>query len=108
MSDHPAVPHAGVRVVVLAAVSVWDGQVDTYDISYQWALSLGDFVGGELCVESAPGEVSVVETRGRAAKVDGRFPHWVLPWRGRERYSIIVYATRGEGTPKGAAVLAVA
>ena len=78
--------------------------VDTYDISYQWATSLGDFEGGELCVEAAVDEVRVVTTKGRAAKVDGRYPHWVAPWRGDERYSVIVYQTRGEGTRKGPAV----
>ena len=78
--------------------------VDTYDISYQWAISLGDFQGGELCVESGADEVSVVTTRNRAAKVDGRYPHWVAPWVGAQRYSAIVYKTRGEGTPQGPAV----
>ena len=77
--------------------------VDAYDISYQWALSLGNFEGGALCVESAPDEVSVVDTRGKPAKVDGRFPHWVAPWSG-ERYSVICYVTHGEGTPVDRAV----
>ena len=81
--------------------------VDTYDIAYQWAISLGAFQGGELCVESAPSEVSVVNTHGRAAKVDGRYPHWVAPWSGTERYSIIVYKTRGEPLPVGPAVYQV-
>mmetsp|Transcript_33751 Transcript_33751/g.67276 ORF Transcript_33751/g.67276 Transcript_33751/m.67276 type:complete len:220 (-) Transcript_33751:178-837(-) len=77
--------------------------VDTYDISYQWALSLGNFEGGQLCMESAPGEVSVIDTHNRAAKVDGRFPHWVAPWAG-ERYSVIAYKTRGDPSPLGPAV----
>jgi len=81
--------------------------VDTYDISYQWAVSLGAFEGGQLCIESAPDEVSVVNTHGRAAKVDGRFPHWVAPWRGAERYSVIIFKTRGEPAPKGPAVYPV-
>ena len=79
--------------------------VDTYDISYQWATSLGEFEGGELCVESAADEVSVVTTRRRAAKVDGRYPHWVAPWSG-ERYSVIVYKTRGKPIALGPAVYA--
>ena len=78
--------------------------VDTYDISYQWAISLGEFEGGELCVESGADEVSVVTTRNRAAKVDGRYPHWVAPWVGAQRFSAIVYKTRGVGTPQGLAV----
>ena len=80
--------------------------VDTYDIAYQWAISLGDFEGGALCVESAADEVSVVNTRRRAAKVDGRYPHWVAPWSG-ERYSVIVYKTRGKAVPLGPAVYQV-
>jgi len=77
--------------------------IDAQDISYQWAMSFGEFTGGELCVESAPGEVSVVTTKSRAAKLDGRFPHWVAPWRG-ERYSAIVFKTRGTPTTKARAV----
>ena len=77
--------------------------VDAYDIDYQWAVSFGEFVGGELCIESAPDEVSAVVTRNRQAKVDGRRPHWVAPWRG-ERYSVIVYKTRGEASPLGPSV----
>jgi hypothetical protein len=72
----------------------------------QWALSLGGFEGGCLCVESAADEVSVVDTHGKAAKVDGRYPHWVAPWSG-ERYSVIVYKTRGEPTARGVAVFPV-
>ena len=45
----------------------------------------------------------MIDTRGRVAKVDGRYPHWVAPWSG-ERYSVIVYKTRGEGKARGAAV----
>ena len=77
--------------------------VDTYDISYQWAMSLGEFEGGQLCVESGAAEVCVVNTHGRAAKVDGRYPHWVAPWAG-ERYSVIVYKCFGTPTPRGPAV----
>ena len=82
--------------------------VDTYDVAPQWALSLGNFEGGRLCVESGPEEVSVVDTHGRAAKVDGRYPHWVSPWTGDERYSVIVYRTSGKPAPKGPAVYRVA
>ena len=67
------------------------------------AVLSGDFDGGALCVESGPEEVSVVDTKGRAAKVDGRYPHWVSTWCG-ERYSVITYKTRGEPSPLGPAV----
>ena len=34
----------------------------------------GEFVdGGELCVESKPDEVTVVDTKGKLVRVDGRF-----------------------------------
>ena len=52
-------------------------------------------------------EVVVVNTHNRAAKVDGRYPHWVAPWSG-ERYSVIVFKTRGVATPLGPAVYAEA
>ena len=47
--------------------------------------------------------LTLVGKGARAAKVDGRYPHWVSPWVG-ERYSVIVYKTRGEPTPIGPAV----
>lgn len=85
--------------------------IDAQDIAYQWALSLGDFEGGALCIESSPTEVSVVDTHNRPAKVDGRYIHWVSPWAptvgtdavGGERYSVITYKTRGEAFAKGCA-----
>jgi hypothetical protein len=87
--------------------------IDAQDIAYQWALSLGEFEGGALCIESSPTEVSVVDTHNRPAKVDGRYVHWVSPWAavsgtideiGRgERFSVITYKTRGEACAKGRA-----
>jgi hypothetical protein len=47
--------------------------------------------------------VQVVDTKGRMAKVDGRFPHWVSPYTG-ERYSIIWFTTDGELVPRTVAV----
>ena len=78
--------------------------IDTYDVGPQYALSLGDFTGGALMVESGPCEVCAVDTHGRLAKVDGRFPHWVAPHTG-ERYSIIYYVSSGEVVPQGPAVI---
>ena len=80
--------------------------IDTYDIAPQYALSLGDFVnngGGELCVEESAMQVAKVDTRGAMAKVDGRFPHWVLPYQG-ERFSIIWFTTAGTVVPATTAV----
>ena len=69
--------------------------VDRFDTAPQLAVALGDFSGGELCVEGADGarSLDVVETRGRVAKVDGRRVHWVRAFRGGERFSLIFYRT---------------
>eukprot|EP00041_Stephanoeca_diplocostata_P036856 m.1364155 g.1364155 ORF g.1364155 m.1364155 type:complete len:153 (+) comp24946_c0_seq36:1849-2307(+) len=79
--------------------------VDSSDISYQYALSVGDFsAGGELCVEVCPRTVAVITTKDRIARVDGRFPHWVRSYTG-ERFSVIWYKTHGTPTPCTDAVL---
>ena len=96
-------PHFEYSAVALSRSFRGSPHVDTYDVSFQWALSLGDFEGGALCVEAAADEVAVVDTKHKAAKVDGRYPHWVSPWTG-ERYSVIAYRTRGQPTPRGPAV----
>ena len=54
-------------------------------------------------MECSPTLVAQVDTRGRLAKLDGRFPHWVTPYQG-ERYSLIYYQTSGEVTPQTTAV----
>ncbi len=38
-----------------------------------YGIALGEFTGGALCVESAPCEVTMVDTRGRLVMVDGRY-----------------------------------
>ena len=64
--------------------------IDTQNIGPFYGMALGDFRnieaqdhvprrGGALCVESGPMEVTYVDTKGKMAKVDGRFPHWVEP-----------------------------
>ena len=78
--------------------------IDTENVAPFYGLSLGDFTGGEVCVESAPLEVTYVETRRRLGKIDGRYPHWVAPHTG-ERYSIIYYVTNGPVVPQGEAVV---
>jgi len=83
--------------------------IDTHDISYQWTISLGDFHGGgELCVESSPQEVCVIDTQHKGAKVDGRYVHWVRGYNrqaGGDRFSIVFYKTQGAPRPKEGAVL---
>ena len=83
--------------------------IDTCDTSPQLATSLGDFEGGELCVDGGAHDgdtLYVIETRGRLAKVDGRYVHWVRSFAGGDRYSLIFYDTTSKApTPKGKAVL---
>ena len=76
--------------------------IDTFDRCPQLAVSLGEFEGGSLCVESdGGGHIDVFDTHDKLAKVDGRRVHWVKAFRGRERYSIIFYNTaEGETTPE--------
>lgn len=75
--------------------------IDERDCTTQFAVSLGDFDGGELCVEadsqvgahSTDQCVAVVNTRGRVARVDGRRVHWVRTFAGGDRFSLIFYDT---------------
>lgn len=78
--------------------------VDMGDKDCQYAIALGDFhSGGELCIEASPMDVVLVDTRNRLAKVDGRYPHWVMPYEG-ERFSLIFYRVTGMACPKDCAV----
>ena len=64
--------------------------VDREDKSYQYAVSLGTYgEGGELVVESEDGKTRwVVDTRGKIARVDGRFVHWVRGYDRRVRKDV--------------------
>jgi len=68
--------------------------VDAGDISYQYALALGNFSGAMLrCYTSrAKTEWVDLDTKGRVAKFDGRLPHEVVThdFRG-QRFTVIVY-----------------
>ena len=69
-----------------------------------YGLALGDFEEGTgaLCVECSAFEVAHVNTKGRLAKVDGRYPHWVSPYDpARTRFSLIYYQTEGTHVPPG-------
>jgi len=76
--------------------------IDTENIGPFYGLALGNFDGGQICVESTPFEVVEMDTHNRIGKIDGRFPHWVAPHTG-ERYSVIYYQTAGTVMPKSAA-----
>lgn len=72
--------------------------VDRGDHSYQYALSLGDFRGGLLVIETDdPQQLAVLETKERLTKCDGRRPHWVTSYCGT-RYSLIMYKNLGRRT----------
>lgn len=72
---------------------------DSKDRSYQYALSLGAFCGGQLIVETdAPRQLAMLSTKGCLTKCDERRPHWVTPYEGI-RYSVIMYRCLGNKTP---------
>merc|ERR1711971_508735 len=56
--------------------------IDSQNIGPFYGLALGDYDGGELCVESGVREVTMCDMKGRMACVDGRYPHWVAPYSG--------------------------
>ena len=74
--------------------------VDKKDTSHQYVLALGDFEGGELCVEAGEGgeKVLAVDVKNRLGRIDGRAPHWVNGWTG-ERFSLVFFRTGGTPTP---------
>ena len=68
---------------------------DSGDVSYQYALALGDFSGAVLrCFTSRAKSAWVdLDTKGHVAKFDGRLPHEVVTthdFRG-QRFTVIVY-----------------
>jgi hypothetical protein len=66
--------------------------IDKQNTGPFYGLALGDFHGGEICVEVDAFCVARINTKNRLGKVDGQFPHWVAPYDG-ERYSLIYYST---------------
>jgi hypothetical protein len=93
------------RFTALAVTKNFRGSphIDTLNVGPFYGLSLGDFDGGKICVECAATLVAEVDTQGRLAKLDGRFPHWVTKYTGT-RYSLIYYVTYGEVIPQTTAV----
>ena len=71
---------------------------DRHDVTYQYAMSLGDSDGGRLLAETGePYAVAAFCTNGRPTRLDGRRVHWVEPYSG-ERFSVILYSVNGPGT----------
>jgi len=66
-----------------------DKHVDKNNVGPSFSISLGDFTGGELVVESG-GRETAYNTRNKFVKFDGRNPHWVKPFKG-ERYSLVYF-----------------
>ena len=109
-------PDYAKRFTALAVTKNFMGSphIDTLNTSAFYGLSLGDFTphdGGKIAVECSPTLVAEVDTRGRLAKVDGRFPHWVTPYddpagggSSGSRYSLIYYATSGDVVPQTTAI----
>ena len=95
------------RFTALAVTKNFQGSphIDTLNVGPFYAISMGNFTngGGRICVECSPTIVAEVDTRGRMAKVDGRFPHWVTEFEGT-RYSFIYYVTSGTVIPQRTAV----
>ena len=84
--------------------------IDKQNTGPFYGLSLGDFPEGQggIRVECSPRLVAEVNTRHRLGKVDGRYPHWVAPYKaGAERYSVIYYMTAGAFAEPGPAVFSL-
>mmetsp|Transcript_8246 Transcript_8246/g.9742 ORF Transcript_8246/g.9742 Transcript_8246/m.9742 type:complete len:166 (+) Transcript_8246:140-637(+) len=65
--------------------------VDRSDKAFQFALGVGEYIGGELVIESESHEkLYVVDTHDRIVKIDGRRLHWVRGFQG-ERYSLVFF-----------------
>ena len=93
-------PQFSYSAVAVTKNFVASPHVDEQDKSFQYAVALGDFQGGELCVQEETSSFAVVNTRNRIAKIDGRYLHWVRSYSG-ERYSLIFYNTCERQLGKG-------
>lgn len=78
--------------------------IDKQNTGPFYGFSLGDFHDGTggVCVEVDFKTVAQVNTKERLGKVDGRYPHWVAPYKGT-RYSLIYYSTWQEYQQPGPA-----
>jgi len=83
---------------------------DVADTTFQYVCSFGDFAlpGGQLAVVGPSDDedvwcVNVVNTKNRIARVDGRYPHFVLPYDAAkgDRYSLVIFSVKeSAATPK--------
>eukprot|EP00977_Amphora_coffeiformis_P029372 scaffold40359_cov221-Amphora_coffeaeformis.AAC.1 len=60
--------------------------IDKQNTGPFYGLALGDFPDGQggICVEADPFTVAIVNTKHHLGKVDGRYPHWVAPYKSGE------------------------
>lgn len=80
---------------------------DEHDISYQYALSLGDYQGAALRVYKSNGSMHEFDNRRKIVRFDGRLPHEVVvepSFRGR-RYTVIWYKNYDSRMQKASPIL---
>lgn len=85
--SHPGFRFSSLQVNVNSR-SMW--HVDAGNHGQSVALSLGPFIGGNLCVYGGPQEGFYVVPQHAWYSFDGRYPHFVMPYAG-VRVSLIAY-----------------
>jgi hypothetical protein len=66
--------------------------IDKQNTGPFYGLAMGDFPLGQggIGVELDAFTMAVMDTKGKLGKVDGRYPHWVMPYDDTtQRYSLI-------------------
>lgn len=99
-----AAPGSQYSAIAVTKNFIASPHIDDRDRCPQYAVSLGDFSGGELCVDGTDEDgnhiMFVVETKNRIARIDGRRVHWVRTFSGGDRYSLIFYDTSDHRPPE--------
>ena len=65
---------------------------DRGDTSLSKIVTLGEFTGGALVADNAEGGKTRYDTHGKPTVFDARRPHKIEAWKGKERYSVILYS----------------
>ena len=66
---------------------------DNQYITYQYALTIGEYKGGNLVCKSKDGRLLNVSNRRRFVRFDGRLPHKVNMIISGQRHSFVYYKT---------------
>ena len=94
--DHPSEEaSSSFEYTALAITKQFCGSphIDQHDTSFQFVIAVGDFTGGDLCVDAGSSNEEVcINVHNRLGRLDGRSVHWVSGWKG-ERYSVVYYST---------------